>query len=124
TIAAFLVIYYSRVTAKKKNEILLVFLLFTFSMVGTWIVTSNETSGLVELRYANKDHLGREKEDLTTGRGELFMKEIEVFISNPFFGIGSSRAKDARIDIDGQGTTSLSEVSRTLSEHGMFGIVM
>src|SRR5690606_29662367 len=67
TIAAFLVIYYSRVTAKKKNEILLVFLLFTFSMVGTWIVTSNETSGLVELRYANKDHLGREKEDLTTG---------------------------------------------------------
>lgn len=124
TIAAFLVIYYTKVSAKKKNEILMVFLLFTFSMAATWVISSSQTGGLIELRYANKDHLGREKEDVTTGRGELFIKEIEGFLSNPFFGIGSSRAKDERIEIDGQGVTSHSEVSRTLSEHGMFGIAM
>jgi hypothetical protein len=124
TIAAFLVIYYTRVGTKKKNEILMVFLMFTFSMAATWVISSSQTSGLIDLRYANKDHLGREKEDVTTGRGVIFMNEIEGFINNPFFGIGSSRAKDERIEIDGQGVTSHSEVSRTLSEHGIFGIVM
>uniref|UniRef100_UPI0040497B67 O-antigen ligase family protein n=1 Tax=Gelidibacter sp. TaxID=2018083 RepID=UPI0040497B67 len=124
TIAAFLIIYYTKVTSKKKNEILIVFLLFSFSMAATWVITSNQTAGLIDLRYANKDHLGREKQDLSTGRGELFMNEIEGFLNNPFFGIGSSRAKDQRIEVDGQGVTSHSEVSRTLSEHGMFGIAM
>ena len=102
----------------------MVFLLFTFTMAATWVISSSQTGGLVDLRYANKDHLGREKEDVTTGRGVIFMNEIDGFINNPFFGIGSSGAKDERIEIDGQGVTSHSEVSRTLSEHGMFGIVM
>ncbi len=124
TIAAFLVVYYAVVSVKKKNEILMVFLLFVFSMAATWTISSAQTSGLIDLRYANKDAAGREKQDVTTGRGELFMNEIEGFISNPFFGIGSSRAKDQRIEIEGQGITSHNEVSRVLSEHGMFGVAI
>ena len=89
--------------------------LFCISLVLTWIVSINQTDGLVNLRYANKDHLGREKESLTTGRGELFEGELEGFVDSPFFGIGSSRAKDQRIEEEGQGVTSHSEVSRTLS---------
>ena len=76
------------------------------------------------MRYANKDHLGRDKKDITTGRGELFEKEIDGFITNPFFGIGSSRAKDRRIEEEGQGVTSHNEISRTLAEHGMLGVVI
>lgn len=124
TIVAFLVVYYFKANRRKKSQIAVLFLVFTMAMTVTWMVSSNQTMGLIDMRYANQDALGREKEDITTGRGELFMKEIEGFLSNPFLGIGSSRAKDQRLEIEGQGLTSHSEVSRTLSEHGMFGIAM
>ena len=88
------------------------------------MVSVNRTGGLVDLRYANKDHLGREKSSLTTGRVELFEHELEGFITNPFLGIGSSRAKDQRIEVDGQGVTSHSEFSRTLAEHGILGVII
>ena len=90
----------------------------------TWVISSTQTDGLIDKRYANQDHMGRQKEDVTTGRGTLFLSELEGFISNPFFGIGSSRAKDQRYEIEGQGVTSHSEVSRTLAEHGICGVII
>ena len=124
TIGAFLALYYVRVSVNKKNEIIMVAGLFLVSLAATWFISSSQTDGYIDLRYANKDHLGRQKTDITTGRGHLFKEELEGFIDSPFLGIGSSRAKDQRIEIEGQGVTSHSEVSRTLAEHGMFGVVM
>jgi len=123
-ILIFLFYYYRHSRAKRRNEVIAIFGLFCISLVLTWMVSINQTDGLINLRYANKDHLGREKGSLTTGRSELFEGELEGFITNPFFGIGSSRAKDQRIEEDGQGVTSHSELSRTLAEHGMFGVVI
>jgi hypothetical protein len=123
-ILAFIVVYYARVSRKKRNDIIILFTVFSFVSVATWVYSSNQTDGYIDLRYANKDHLGREKSDITTGRGELFLGELAGFIESPFFGIGSSRAKDERIEIEGQGVTSHSEVSRTLAEHGIFGIII
>ncbi|MDB9961585.1 O-antigen ligase family protein [Oceanihabitans sp.] len=124
TIIAFVVIYYTKVSAKKRNDIVMISILFLFSIMVTWVISSTQTDGYVDLRYQNKDHLGREKSDVSTGRGELLINELEGFIASPFFGIGSSRAKDQRIEIEGQGVTSHSEVSRTLAEHGMFGVAI
>lgn len=124
TIVAFLVIYYSVVSKRKRGNIIMMSVIFVFSMALTWLISSSQTDGYIDLRYENKDHLGREKADITTGRGQLFEEEISGFISNPFFGIGSSRAKDERIEIEGQGVTSHSEVSRLLAEHGMFGVAI
>ncbi len=123
-IIAFLVVYYFKMSKRKKNEIVLMLALFSLSIIGTWMYSTSQTDGLINLRYANKDHLGREKGDITTGRGELFFNELDGFVSNPFFGIGSSRAKDRRIEIEGQGVTSHSEFSRTLAEHGILGIIV
>jgi hypothetical protein len=124
TIIAFVFFYYLKVSAKKKNEIILSFLVFSMVLIGTWTVSSSLTDGYIDLRYTNKDHLGREKSDVSTGRGDLFIKEIDGFLSNPFFGIGSSRAKDQRIEVQGQGITSHSEISRLLAEHGVFGVII
>ncbi|MEH1008517.1 O-antigen ligase family protein [Winogradskyella sp. ECml5-4] len=124
TILAFLVIYYSVVSRKKRNNIIAIFFVFCSTLAITWVISSNQTDGFIDLRYANKDHRGREKADISTGRGALFKKEIEGFISNPFFGIGSSRAKDQRIEEEGQGVTSHNEVSRILAEHGMLGVII
>ncbi len=124
TIVVFLVFFYIRSSETKRNEILGVFIFICVSFSITWMVSVNQTSGLINLRYENKDSLGREKSDFTTGRGELFKKELDGFIGNPFLGIGSSRAKDQRIEEEGQGVTSHSEVSRTLAEHGIFGVLI
>ncbi len=124
SIVAFLILYYATATKKKRSEILSIFMIFCFCLSVTWIISSTQTDGYIDLRYTNKDHLGREKTDITTGRGDLFKEELEGFISNPFFGIGSSRAKDQRIEVEGQGVTSHSEVSRLLAEHGMFGVTI
>ena len=123
-IFAFIFIYYFKASSKKRSKILLIFALFSVSLLGTWIISSNQTDGFIDLRYANKDHFGREKSDVTTGRSVIFKEELEGFISNPFLGIGSSRAKDQRMELEGQRLTSHSEVSRTLAEHGMLGVII
>ncbi|MDA8874534.1 O-antigen ligase family protein [Winogradskyella sp.] len=89
----------------------------------TWVISSNQTRGLIDKRYANQDALGREKKDLTTGRLDLFIEEIDGFIENPFLGIGASRVKDKRIEETGQRLPSHNEIGRLLSEHGLFGII-
>lgn len=124
TILAFLVIYYTKVSRRKRTELVMLFGFFCISLVGTWVVSSQQTDGFIDLRYANKDHLGRDKSDLTTGRKKLFEEEIEGFLASPFFGIGSSRAKDQRIELEGQGVTSHSEISRLLAEHGLLGVMI
>lgn len=124
SIIAFLVIYWAYVSHKKRLELFAMFIFFTIGIAMTWMISVQQTEGLIDLRYANKDQFGREKKDLTTGRAELFTEEIQGFISSPFWGIGISRSKDERIEEEGQGITSHSEVSRTLAEHGIFGVVI
>jgi O-antigen ligase len=123
-IAIFLVMYYVQAKPKVRNQVLGVFILFVGALVLAWVISSSQTSGMLEKRYANQNAAGVAKDDVTTGRKELFMGELEGFISNPFFGIGSSRAKDQRIEEDGQGVTSHNELSRTLAEHGVFGVII
>ncbi|MDN3492407.1 O-antigen ligase family protein [Winogradskyella bathintestinalis] len=123
-IGIFLFMYFLQAKSKARNRILGIFVLFVGAMVLSWIISSNQSSGMLEKRYANQNARGVDKTDITTGRGELFMGELEGFITNPFFGIGSSRAKDQRIEEDGQGVTSHNEVSRTLAEHGIFGLII
>ncbi|MEO5990516.1 MAG: O-antigen ligase family protein [Ferruginibacter sp.] len=121
---AFLVVYYGYINRQKRNELIMLFGLFCFGISAIWIYSSTQTSGMLDKRYANEDALGREKKDVSTGRGDLFMNEIDGFVSSPFFGIGSSRAKDQRIEEGGQGVTSHNEISRTLAEHGFLGIII
>src|SRR5690606_12515949 len=109
-IIAFLVMYYGYINSRRRTQLIQLFGLFCFVIFAIWMFSSTQTSGMLDKRYANQDSLGREKEDVTTGRGVLFMNEIDGFISSPVFGIGSSRAKDARIEDTGQGIISHNEV--------------
>lgn len=121
-VLAFFWVYYGTINYRKRNELIKYMFLFCISIFATWLYTSTQTSGLLNKRYANEDSLGREKGDISTGRTDLFIEEIEGFVNNPVFGIGSSRAKDQRIEDSGQGVISHNEVSRTLAEHGVFGV--
>src|SRR5690606_18303362 len=57
-----------------------------------------------------------------TGRVDLLAVEIDAFKENPIFGIGVGQGKFQFREEIGIKSASHNEISRMLSEHGMFGI--
>jgi len=80
------------------------------------------TSGIVLYRFTGKDRKGVQKKDITTGRIRLFEAELKTFYEYPFLGIGVGRAKIGRLKNMGFKGATHNEISRLLSEHGLFGI--
>ncbi|REG87738.1 O-antigen ligase family protein [Winogradskyella sediminis] len=123
-VLAFLGILFLKSNYKVKNQIIGSTIVFLLAIGFTWMLASVQTSGMLDKRYANEDSLGREKGDVSTGRGELFMQEMDGFLQDPIFGIGASRTKDIRVKETGEHLPTHNEVGRLLGEHGMFGIMI
>ncbi|GGH45906.1 membrane protein [Mangrovimonas yunxiaonensis] len=123
-VAAFLWVLFWRSNARQKNQIVGSFALFVVAAAVTWMISSQQTMGLLDKRYANEDALGREKEDVATGRLDLFMEEMEGFLGHPFFGVGASRTKNMRVEAGIGHLPSHNEIGRLLSEHGIMGILI
>jgi O-antigen ligase len=101
---------------------LLIFMSIAFFI--TWGYTSNQTGGLIDKRYANKDAAGRAKESNLSGREDIWNSEIDNFLDHPVFGVGVGKALEIREKKSGGDIiASHSEISRTLSEHGALGIL-
>ena len=122
-IIAFLLFVYfnSKYQGKIKLNFMIVFLFI--SMASIWMVTSYQTGGLIDKRYANKDALGRVKKDKFSGREQIAETEINMFLENPVFGVGVAKGTEIRSKEIGSLTTSHDEITRMLAEHGTFGIL-
>tara|TARA_R100000935_G_scaffold1517_1_gene4894 strand:+ start:76576 stop:77856 length:1281 start_codon:yes stop_codon:yes gene_type:complete len=92
-------------------------------LLAIWSFSVLQTGGLIANRYANKDALGREKEDVTTGRAELLSADFQAFAENPVFGIGVGRVRYFYEEEVGVYVASHNEITRLFSEHGLFGII-
>ena len=118
----FIIILYFNSNIKFKSIISLKLIGLLIGALMIWSYTTLKTGGLIENRYENKDVLGREKDDLTTGRVELLVVEIDNFKENPFMGVGVGQGKFKFEEELGIKSASHNEISRMLSEHGLFGI--
>lgn len=116
----FLLFRYSNSAGKSK--FLLVFILTSLMGVGVWTYSSFQTKGLIEKRYANQDARGREKKDNLGGREQIMSEELKLFMNNPILGVGAGMGKEIRKETFGQEAASHSEITRMLSEHGLFGV--
>ena len=121
---AFLGTIFLKLNIKKVVPLITSLLLLGGLLFITWSISSDQTRGLIDKRYANQDALGREKRDLATGRVQLFQEEIDGFLGSPFLGIGASRVKDKRVEASGHHLPSHNEIGRLLSEHGLLGILI
>ena len=121
-IVAFIYLYFKKVNTKAKRRISRVVIVFISLGLIIWLVSSIQTSGLIENRYANKDALGREKADVSTGRKDLISFELGQFLENPVLGVGVGKVKELRYQVEGVEAASHNEVSRILAEHGLFGL--
>lgn len=123
-VIAFMATLYVRSTWRVRQQMIGVTVLLGIALTLTWVISSNQTMGLIDKRYANQNAQGIEKEDVTTGRLDLFMQEIDGFVNNPFLGIGASRIKDIRVELYNNHLPSHNEVGRLLSEHGILGLII
>jgi len=118
-ILAFLLVFYYKQNSFERSKVIFKIVLFlvTFSALGMY--TTIKTHGLILNRYTNRDAAGELQDNITTGRVELFESEMMGFYENPVLGIGVDRGKKFR----GSRVASHNELSRLLSEHGLFGLV-
>jgi len=123
-IVVFLFVLFGSSEYKKRLQIISLLFLLGIGIAATWSVTANQTGGLIENRYANKDAKGNDKSDLSTGRVELFEREFEGFLKHPFLGVGANGMKQVRLEEEGKIIASHNEVSRLFSEHGIFGVII
>ncbi|NRR92021.1 O-antigen ligase family protein [Winogradskyella undariae] len=123
-IIGFLVMLYGASKYKRRQQIIGSLFLLGIGVVIIWSITANQTNGLIENRYGNKDATGREKSDLSTGRVDLFTREFQGFLKHPFFGVGANGMKQVRLEEEGKIIASHNEVSRLFSEHGIFGLII
>lgn len=124
-IAIILLAFITYTKAKRKFRVKITKAIFWSVILGVsiWFYAVNRTSGLIEKRYENKNAAGIEKEDVTTGRGDLFLIEFQAFLENPVFGIGVGKNKQYRYERTGRVAASHNEISRLLAEHGSLGIL-
>ncbi|RZJ55840.1 MAG: O-antigen ligase domain-containing protein [Flavobacterium sp.] len=116
----FLLYFFSN--SKGRSKFSLVFLMTALMAAGIWSYSSLQTSGLISKRYANQDAKGREKKDNLGGREEIIDWELKVFMENPILGVGAGIGKEMRKESFGYDVASHNEISRMMSEHGLFGI--
>lgn len=118
----FVVFYFISSSNREKALLLPKISVVLVLLVTTWFISSVVTTGLIDKRYSNQDAAGRLKEDISTGRSELIESELNAFLEHPFTGIGVGKMKEYRLKRTGTEAAVHNELSRLLSEHGIFGI--
>lgn len=118
-------LFFIYLKSKKKGKVKLNYFVIIFIILvsAIWMFTSLKTEGLIDKRYANKNAMGVEKKDLSTGRNQLVEEEVDWFLDSPFFGIGVGKGTDYRTAKYGFLYASHNEITRLLAEHGMFGVI-
>lgn len=113
---------YRNSNARGRSKFVLVFIMTGVMATCIWTYSSIQTYGMIEKRYANQDARGREKKDRLGGREEIMGEELQVFYKNPILGIGAGMGKEVRKETFGEEAASHNEITRMISEHGLFGI--
>ncbi|HLA56222.1 MAG TPA: O-antigen ligase family protein [Flavobacterium sp.] len=116
-------ITYVKINSGGKVKLNYLLFFFLIAIGGIWTYSSSETGGLINKRYANQDAAGRVKESQLTGRENIIASEIKYFLDNPVMGIGVGKGMELRETETGTTILSHNEITRTLAEHGSFGIL-
>ena len=111
---------YLEIERSKFIGYLVILFIISFSL---WNVVNSITGGMAYNRFSGRDTAGNVKADISTGRGDLFIQEIQMFLDNPLSGIGAGEVVTVRNAMYSSKQPSHTEYSRLLAEHGFFGLI-
>ena len=118
---SFFIVLYKKISGQILFKYLLI---MSFFIVSIWIYTSNITGGMLDNRYTGKNARGVQKEDITTGRGDVLAFQFTNFLENPL-GIGVGNGKYERMKkVQKVTAASHNEVGRMVEEHGLIGFIL
>ena len=110
----------------KTQVIILRLMLFGLPLIiFTLFFVNSFTGGKILLRYQGETTStinGKNDKtinSITTGRYDIFMEDIDLFLDNPLLGVGLNQSKLLRKE--SYNVNNHTELSRLLSEHGIFG---
>lgn len=99
------------------------FLLMAFTLV------DKLTGGLLSLRYKGETagtaagYAEKDLDKITSGRSEIFLYDIEIWLEHPLLGVGSGASPYFRLEREGALTAPHVELSRLLADQGMLGLI-
>ena len=123
-VAFFIFSFFYILSKRQTKSFFKYILIITVGLSTIWIYSTNVTGGMLENRYLGKNANGDIKEDISSGRIDIFEKQFDNFLENPFFGIGVGSGKYDRLEKYNGNITGAShnEFSRLLEEHGLIGV--
>lgn len=95
----------------------------TLAFFSILLLTAFESKGVIIKRYANEDTRGFAQDEPKCSRKKLIIREFHKFIENPVFGIGVGKGKQESKKELGKEVSTHCEITRMLSEHGIFGCI-
>jgi hypothetical protein len=104
------------------------FLLGIPLIIFTFLITNDITQGKLLQRYQGETAgtLAGVKEktlnNVTTGRSDIFLGDVAIFLNHPIFGVGVNESRYYRNYAEG--VVAHVELSRLLSEHGILGLII
>jgi len=124
-IAGVILVGYSAISSKRST--ILVSVLSFFLLVGTvgafgWNFVNDKTQGRLKDRYEGRNYITGKAKDITTGRKEIMLAELNLFYQNPILGIGPGMGTLLVTNKMGNLAHSHSEYTRLLAEHGILGV--
>lgn len=106
------------------------FLLFTVVLIGGFAIGNQITDGALLLRYQGETHgtLSGSKvktiNTLTTGRFDIFIRDIEIWNQNFFLGAGVGQSDNIGKIMGKSSQITHVEYSRLVAEHGFLGLII
>jgi hypothetical protein len=105
-------------------------LVIVFSLSISFYIGNEITGGLLLQRYQGESRgtiVGSKEKDLntlTTGRVNIFLRDMEIWGDYPVFGVGAGNARALGEEKYGNGKMAHIEISRLLAEHGFLGLLI
>ena len=92
-------------------------------LTAIFILTSYQTDRSLLIRYTNIEILKSDEKIKTRGRYIQIQSDINSFTQNPIVGIGVGKGTENRKTEYNVDVSTHSEITRMLSEHGIFGLL-
>ncbi len=92
-----------------------------FVLLLTWNYVNRVSEKRLQFRYQGIDYRTGQARDITSNRLFILERELQLFVDNPLFGIGPGMIRETALRGNFIANTH-SEFSRTLAEHGLFGV--
>ncbi len=94
-----------------------------------FLAVDSLTGGKLTLRYQGETagtaggYAEKDLDKITSGRSDVFLYDIEIWLEHPIFGVGSGASPYFRVEKEGVWIAPHVELSRLLAEQGVLGLI-